>query len=82
MFTLGCEWGDKPVMLVSFKFFMEFGFNQVLQIFCSDCEIVAVCVGFEDLKVFTVKVIVQKIVIKFEHSEFGIVENKDTEMNR
>ena len=26
-FTLGSEWGDKPVMLVSFKFFTEFGFN-------------------------------------------------------
>ena len=69
-------------MLISFKFFKEFGFNQVLQIFCSDSEVVAVCVGFEDLKVFTMKVIVQKIVIKLEHSEFGVVENKDTEMNR
>ena len=28
------------------------------------------------------KVIVQKIVIKFEHSEFGVVEDKDAEMNR
>ena len=26
-FTLGCEWGDKPVMLVTFKLFTEFGFN-------------------------------------------------------
>ena len=28
-FALGCEWGggDKTVMLVLFKFFMEFGFD-------------------------------------------------------
>ena len=40
-FALGCEWGDKPVMLVSFKFFTEFGFDQILHIFCSNPEIVA-----------------------------------------
>ena len=57
-FTLGCEWGDKPVMLVSFKFFTEFGFNKILHIFCSDSEVVAVRVHFENLKVFAMKVIV------------------------
>ena len=52
MFTLGCKWSDKPVMLVSFKFFTEFGFDQIFHIFCSDSEIVAVHVHLEDLKVF------------------------------
>ena len=69
-------------MLVSFKVFTEFGFDQIFHIFSSNSEIVAVRVHLEDLKVFMMKVIVQKIVIKFEHSEFGIVEDKDTKMNR
>ena len=69
-------------MLVSFKVFTEFGFDQIFHIFSSNSEVVVVRVHLEDLKVFTMKVIVQKNVIKFEHSEFGIVENKSTEMNR
>ena len=69
-------------MLVSFKFFTEFRFDQILNIFCSDSDTVAVHVHLEGLKVFIMKVIVQKIIIKFEHLEFGIVEDKDTEMNK
>ena len=42
MFTLGCEWSDKPGMLVSFKVFTEFGFDKIFHIFGSDSEIVAV----------------------------------------
>ena len=60
MLACGCEWGDKPVMLSSFKFFIEFGFDQVLYIFCSDPKVVAVSIHFKDFKVLTMKVIIPK----------------------
>ena len=69
-------------MLISFKFLMEFGFDQVIHIFCSDPKVVAVSIHFEDFKVLTMKVIIQKIIIiNFKHSEFGVVEDKDTKVN-
>ena len=66
-------------MFVSLKFFTEFGFDQNLHGFCRNSEVVAVSIFFE--KVLMMKVIIQQIVIKYELSEAGVAEDKDTKMN-
>ena len=70
-------WGEEPVVLVSFEFFMKIWFYQFFKAVSKYCHIGRDCVHLTVLKVLTGKVFIDTIIIKFENTKLGIVQYKD-----
>ena len=43
--------------------------NNVFQLFCADCHIIAVCVHLNQFEISSVKIPVKKVIIEFKHSK-------------
>jgi len=66
----------QPVMRV-FKILMApVRLHIICQCFVAESRVEAVCVRFDTLEIFSVNVMQQNIVVKFQHSELGIVVNE------